>query len=251
MNKIQFTSLKYYNSIISEECLYVGILFNNLTTNERTFKAIHNFKRLEAFDDEIDTDFVKLYLNGIKQEVEDSLLNINREFSIDQYIKRYVNEFKFSKISTIETKDSDFIENTSKLYLKFDYAKKHRLSKNDELRQIRTLLQSANIKYSSEPIRGIYNETIKFDYVINDYLIKLFTFEDKKRINLMTGPAKSWAFIADEVKDKYKTIFFYDTPLTETPEFNTIIKILEKNAHKVLPIQEGLDFLITNNNKIA
>lgn len=37
MKKIEYAALKYYNSCVSEECLYVGMLFNNLTDNERTF----------------------------------------------------------------------------------------------------------------------------------------------------------------------------------------------------------------------
>lgn len=253
MNTIQYTSLKYYNSIISDECLYVGILFNNLTTNERTFKTIHNFKRLEVFDDEIDTDFVKMYLNGIKYEVEESLLNINKDFCTDLYIKKYVNEFRFSKITTIKTADEDFIENTSKVYLKFDYLKKHRLTKDDELKHIRTLLQNANINYSKKSVYGLYEDDIQFDYVINDYLIKLFTFENKKQLKRMINTARNWAFIAEEVKEHYKPIFFYDSLLIENSEFDSIIKILKKNAYKVMTIQEGMDFIITNSNnhKIA
>jgi len=251
MNKIQFTSLKYYNSIISEECLYVGILFNDLTTKKRTFKTIQNFKRLATFDDEIDIDFVKLYLQGIQYEIENTLLNCRNEFQIEDYIRRYANEFRFSKITTVETDDIDFVENTSKLYLKFDYTKRHRLNKEEELRQIRTILKSANIKYSSEPINGYYNETIRYDYVVNDYLIKLFSFEDKKKISKMTSSARNWSFIADEVGDKYKTLFFYDTRLPDDPDYDVIIQILEKHAHRVFPIQEGLEFLITNHEKTA
>ena len=70
MYQIEYSALKYYNNIISEECLYIGMLFHNLTTGEREFRYITNFKRFKAFDDEVDVGFVKSYLAGIKNQVE-------------------------------------------------------------------------------------------------------------------------------------------------------------------------------------
>ena len=101
MYQIKYTVLKYYNNIISEEYLYIGILFHNLTTGKRDFRYIFNFKRFQAFDDESDVDFVKAYLTGIKQQVEENNFNYNKEFSISDFIKIYVNEFRFSDITTV------------------------------------------------------------------------------------------------------------------------------------------------------
>lgn len=42
MYQVEYASLKYYNNIISEECLYIGMLFHNLTTGKRDFRYISN-----------------------------------------------------------------------------------------------------------------------------------------------------------------------------------------------------------------
>lgn len=76
MSKIEYAALKYYNNIISEECLYIGMLYNNLTTGKRDFRYISNFGRLQSFDDEADIDFIKAYLEGIKQQVENNIFNL-------------------------------------------------------------------------------------------------------------------------------------------------------------------------------
>ena len=44
MYQVEYASLKYYNNVISEECLYIGMLFHNLTTGKRDFRYISNFK---------------------------------------------------------------------------------------------------------------------------------------------------------------------------------------------------------------
>ena len=87
MSKIEYAALKYYNNIISEECLYIGMLYHNLTTGKRDFRYISNFGRLQSFDDEADIDFIKAYLEGIKQQVENNIFNYNDSFSIESFSK--------------------------------------------------------------------------------------------------------------------------------------------------------------------
>ena len=77
MYHIEYAALNYYHSPISDECLCVGVLFHNVTNGQRDFKYISNFQRFHAFDDEANIDFVKLYLRGIKGEVETSVFNLN------------------------------------------------------------------------------------------------------------------------------------------------------------------------------
>lgn len=119
MYQVEYAALKYYNNVVSDECLYIGMLFHNLTTGKRDFRYISNFSRFQAFDDEADIDFVKLYLAGIKQQVEENIFNYNSSFSISDFKKIYVNEFRFSEITTMEIEETeDYVENLTKLYLK-------------------------------------------------------------------------------------------------------------------------------------
>lgn len=118
MHQIEYAALKYYKNVISEEYLYIGMLFHNLTTGKRDFRYISNFKRFQSFDDEADLDFVKSYLAGIKQQIEENLFNYNDKFSIFDFTRIYVNEFRFSNAILIEVEDDEnYVEKLTKMYL--------------------------------------------------------------------------------------------------------------------------------------
>ena len=94
------------------------MLFHNLTTGKRDFRYISNFKRFQAFDDEADVEFVKLYLLGIKQQIQTNIFNYNQTFSITDFTKIYVNEFRFSPVTVMKVEENeDYVENLTKMYL--------------------------------------------------------------------------------------------------------------------------------------
>lgn len=246
MYQIEYAALKYYNSTISEECLYIGMLFNNESTGRRDFKYISNFSRFQTFDDEVDVTFVKMYLKGIKEDVEENIFNYNK-FSLRDYIKIYVNEFRFTEVQKVEVEENeDYVDILTKLYLKFDFSKRNRLSKNDEKRYIKRILSSKNVEFSIPRLTGSFNEEISFDYVVNNKIgIKLFTFKDKSNLKKMIPAAKQWAFTADELSDVIQVIFMYDDSSVEAYEIrDSIINILGKYA-KVFSMNEGIDYVLT------
>lgn len=121
MYHIEYAALNYYHSPISDECLCIGVLFHNVTTGQRDFKYVSNFQRFQAFDDEADVDFVKLYLRGIKEEIEHSAFD--KEFDLASYIRVYANEFRFSSVRTLSVNETEnYVEDLSKIYLKYDLA---------------------------------------------------------------------------------------------------------------------------------
>lgn len=242
MERISYAVLKYYNSIISEECLCVGIAFQNLSTGERYFNYIKNYQRLQIFDDEIDTNFVKLYLGSIQEEIEPNIFNFNTPFDLNLYVKNYVNEFKFSKVFTTDTDDPLFVQNITKLYLKYDYDRKERLSKNTEQKYIRQIIRSSNKNFTSRPVIGKKREPINYDYQNDEYAIKLFSFKDKTLSRLMSS-AKTWAYNAQEMSDTKKTIFLYDIDITESKDFSIIFDILAEHAYKIMPFEDGIEFI--------
>ena len=243
MYQVEYAALKYYNNVISEECLYVGMLFHNLTTGTRDFRYISNFNRFESFDDEADINFVKLYLNGIKQQVETNILNHNKTFKISDFTKIYVNEFRFSDVRTIEVEENDnYVESLTKMYLKFDFNKNKRLSKSEEKKYIRKILSSSNVSFSPPKILGEYAETVTFDYILNNVAIKIFSFKEKDPLRFLPS-AKQWAFSASELKNRYTIVFLYDETFTDSSNSKIITNILKKHA-KVFQIQEGLDYII-------
>ena len=242
MYKIEYAALKYYNSIISEECLYVGMLFHNLDTGECTFRHISNFGRFQSFDDEADVSFVKLYLRGIKEYVENSLFN-NNSFNLMQFTKKYVNEFRFTEVhNLVVNEDEDYIDNLTKMFLKFDFSKSNRLSNRTEKQYIKRILSSKNVEFSNPQICGDYEENIKFDYVINNMAIKYFDFKEKD-LKRLINTAKQWAFTAYELSDSMDVIYMYDDTVEVDKNLLIIKNILNQHAN-LFNIQEGIEYIL-------
>lgn len=251
MYKVQFAPLNYYPSFISDECITVGVLFHNLDTNERQFEITTNWERVASFDDELNIDFMKDYLLGIREEVSNDLINRNELFKMKEFTRFYVNEYKFSSIQSYLTDNKEeFIERTKKVFLKFDYNKRERLNENEEKKYIRQLLKSNEIEYSCKKIPGYYDDSIKYDYIIDNYGIKLFTFEGKSLSHVISS-VKIWAFNAFTLKDRINSVFIYDVERTDSEYYDTIMSILKDHAYKVLSLQEGFDFILSLNRNLS
>ena len=118
MSQIEYSALNYFHLPMSDECLCLGLLFHNITTGQRDFRYISNFKRFQAFDDEADVNFVRAYLRGIKEDIEDSAFNDNKTFDLQSYIKVYANEFRFSTVKELSVEENeDYAENLTQIYL--------------------------------------------------------------------------------------------------------------------------------------
>lgn len=243
MYNIEYAALNYYHSPISDECLCIGVLFHNVTTGQRDFKYISNFQRFHSFDDEADVDFVKLYLRGIKEEVETSVFNYNDSFNLSSYIRVYANEFRFSSIRSLSVDENEnYVEDLLKIYLKYDFAKSQRLNSNEEKKLIRRVLQSSNLEYSTQKIYGPYCDEISFDYQVGDICIKIFSFKGKNLKRAILN-ARQWSFVADELGEQKKVLFIYDSDYEDVSNLDRIIKILSKNA-KVLKLDDGMDYIL-------
>ncbi|EOU2124597.1 DUF3037 domain-containing protein [Clostridium perfringens] len=238
--KILFSVLRY--QLITDEFMNIGILFHNLDTDERRLETISKWTRLKGFDDELDLKIFKILLDGIKEEIQNTLFNKKQIFDIYEYHKRYVNELRFSEIYTAEVDDfNEYIEFSKKNFLRYDYEKKERPGINQQLRYMKSLMKGNSIEYSSKPILGKFSENIKFDYIINEFAFKIFSFEEKK-LSQMISTAKFWAYTAYELKDKYKVIFLYDKDVIDE-NFNIIKNILEDSSFKVIRYDEGLNWI--------
>lgn len=243
MHHIEYAALNYYHSPISDECLCIGVLFHNVTTGQRDFKYISNFHRFQVFDDEADIDFIKLYLRGIKEEVEASLFNFGKVFNLQAYVRVYANEFRFSSIRTLPVEEGeDYVDELSKVYLKYDLAKSQRLSGNEEKKLIKRVLESNNLEYTTLKMDGPYRDEISFDYRVGNVCIKMFSFKGKN-LKRVIGSARQWSFIANELREKEKVLFIYDSDYEDMGNLSIIIRILSEYA-TVLKLDEGMDFIL-------
>lgn len=243
MYHIEYSVLNYYHSPISEECLCLGILFHNTTTGQRDFKYISNFKRFQSFDDEADISFIKAYLQGIKEDVETSVFNFSKEFNLKSYIYFFANEFRFSKIKELKvTKEENYIDTLTRLYLKYDISKSQRLNNNEEKKIIRRVLEDNNLEFSTQKTNGAYNDEIAFDYQVENVCIKMFSFKGKN-LKRLIPTARQWSFSAGEIAHEKSVLFIYDTDFEDKENLAIILNILSKHA-KVLQFDGGMDYIL-------
>ena len=243
MSHIEYSALNYYHSPISDECLCLGVLFHNITTGQRAFRYISNFKRFQAFDDEADVNFVRAYLVGIKEDVETSIFNYKDSFDLQSYVKVFANEFKFSTIKKLNVDENeDYVDALTKVYLKYDLAKSQRLNNNEEKKLIRRVLETNNLEYSNGRISGEFDDEIPFDYQLENLCIKYFSFKGKNLRRLISH-ARQWSFAAGEMAGAKKVLFIYDSDFEDRDNLKIIINILSEHA-KVLQIDEGMDYIL-------
>lgn len=246
--EIKFSVLSYHPSFLTGETINIGILFQH--ENKGTFTKITKWHRLEVFDDELDIEFAKVFLSGIEDGINNHLFN-QTKFSIENFTRFYINEFKFSPIHTLNVNNKeDFIETTRKIYLKYDYDKQDRLKKKEELKYLRELLKSKDVDYSSYGIKGIYNENIKYDYIIGEFGLKLFELSNDN-MHTIVNQIKIWAFNSNELKEKYKTIIIYttsgDSNISDNPYFKSICDIVDKSCiFSIMEFDKCLNFLNIN-----
>lgn len=244
MKKVAYALLKYYRSPIVEECMYVGILFQDLESKECKFYSLKNYHRLEVFDDDLNIDFVKSYLSSIKEEVEPSIFNFNTSIDIQKYVNTYVNEFRFSVVTTTDVEDDDYVLSYAKLFMAPDFPREDRLSEEKTSKYIYKVLRDREIQCNRKPIEGSYSENLNFDIQTDSYAIKIFNCKDKN-ISRLINSAKLWSYNAKEIGKQKKVIFIYDVAVADNPLFESFLTILDENSYKTLQLDEAMDFLIS------
>lgn len=255
MFEIDFSVLSYHPSFLTDESINVGILFHCKSTNKRFFKSTHNWTRLEKFDDELDINFAKIFLEGIEEEINEKemvkLFETKKNFEIKNFIRFYVNEFKFSTIHTVEFHNfEEFIENTSKIYLRYDFDKRVRPKKKEELAFLKLILKDKNIKSENKVIKGLYEDSIVFDYVFEDFGIKLFNFEENALPKIINH-IKTWTYNARELKNQYRIIITYtkdnDFDIEKNIHFQAIKNIVnDSDIDRIIEFDKCLDFFNIN-----
>lgn len=118
--EIKYSILKYRPSMVSGESINVGFIVHDESEGRKKFYYSRRFKRLQEFDDELNIETVRFFL-------EDMAIDIGREresFDIDEYIRFYINAFYFDKVEALACNDiEEAIDLIRKVYLRFDLEK--------------------------------------------------------------------------------------------------------------------------------
>lgn len=166
---IQYAVLRYRPDLYSGESLNVGVVYHNLTTGERDFKLMKNFNRLWSFDDELDPEFTFDSIEAFKNDWLTGNL-LNNYTKLKDYTKFFVNEFYFGKIKDEKTENySEFIQSSSKFFLRRGLPSNERLNKSQNLRFIETFLKANSLEFQkNKAIKGYYNDSYTFDYYVTN-----------------------------------------------------------------------------------
>jgi hypothetical protein len=245
-----YSVLRYSPSTVAGEKINLGIIFFDKSSNYREFRYSKKFSRLSNFDDEINLELVKALLSGIKNDVEGDLFSY-QSFDIYEYTKYYINDFVFEEPKAITYDDlHEIVESLNKTYFRFDYERKNRPTKEDDLKLIERVVRdnSAKVKKDSY-VMGACNEKIKFDFVTEDYTIKILDF-DKKDLTRVINNMKTWAWnCISDGESKILLIYRYsdDEKKKSDEAFNIIMDIFAKANANILDINKGLQLLQKNN----
>lgn len=257
--KGKYAIIKYIPDIDRDEKINVGIVFHVPSKEFLETKIIKNFNRIKHFDDELDLQYLEIYLKAIKEEFTYSLKFIEREISInnenllEDLSINYVNQFIFDIHSiNIDNSIRKTFEDLYKFMLHYDLEKSQRMNENQKKNFIQKILKSNSIDYEilkrNNNLIGRYNENIYADFKINDYYIKILEFNERNYKNYM-DKIKMWAFNSMELKKKSINLIFVVDDNMKNERTQRYIQILEEYS-KIIDI-ESIDNSILKLAKIG
>lgn len=240
MLSIEYSILCHYPSIMSKDRITLGIIFLNKADRIACFHSTKNFKRVGSFNDELDIDLLKIQLESIEDEVGDIVVDDN--FKLRDYTRFYVNEIRFEAIQTVEIQDDfqQFIDETLKIHMRFDFDKKERPTKNDQIKYFKKYFKQNISHYSNKGIRGEFDEIVTFDFTVNHYVFKLFVFNGKQEKKIMNS-IKAFAYNANHLKDNYKVVAVIEDDSDNN--FEVVKKILTANCFEVIPSSKLIEYV--------
>lgn len=172
---IKYSVLRYVPELHREEFINIGLVFHSPADEYIDIKFTTNFSRVKTFDDEVDLEFLKLVLEGMKDDFSSSTISgpNEKELSDLNFLEKstafYVNQLQFSSIMTMISPDieSDFVD-LFKTYVYFDAKKNSRIN-NDKVKSLLSRVFSSNQKhfnYKKDVSINIDSEDINMDFVI-------------------------------------------------------------------------------------
>lgn len=246
MSYIKYSVFRYSPSMVAGESINLGILFEAL--NYRSFIFTKRFARIKEFDDEIDVDIIKLFLRSIQKDVEMSISNSITTFDMDKFIKYYTNQYSFDKPIVLETDDLEkTIEEIQKIYLRYDFSRSERLTREQEISFISKVLSDKHVPYKRNMhIKGKYSENIIYDYKFLSYGVKIFLLNGKS-LNRIFNDIKAWAWNCQNNSEIINTIILYDydenSNKVNQEYFYSILNILKDASSHVYRLDEGIKII--------
>ena len=250
INECVYTTIEYYPKSFNDESINVAFVFHNATQGKLFFIRAKNKKRVMSFDDEMTANEYDMIMDTF----EITLFNQTNNIVFDSnYLKSlnnfFLNEFKFSKISKINSENVEQdMNDLLKLVLYYDFEKKDRL-KPDVIEKIlkRNIYQQLSYKNMEFDVDYLvndfgYGEQIKVDFKIGDTYIKILNLK-ANAYTLKINTAKTWAFNKSYFDKKNKKLVFAITTEPVTDPEKTYIDILRSTNAEIYYMDQIMDIL--------
>ena len=253
--KVKYAVLKYVPNLERNERINIAIVLHFPESEQIDMTIINNWKRVKSFDDEADIQFLKKYVDDLKEQFTNNLFNdfdgmkLTDFMLLDELTKYFVNKFIF-EIHEINT-DSNFgelLDYLKKLYLYYDINVNKRINEKESKAFIERHFLEKNIAYermgTKNAIQEQYGNNINFDYKINDKYYKLI-FLTEDNYNGYVAILKMW--IANSImlkKENKELIFVLDDNLNN--EKTETYKKMISDYGKVISIQDFVNIKIND-----
>lgn len=225
--KMYYSVCQYVPDPIRREAINVGLVCHIPQKEYSIFYHIKGEKRLKAFDDECNINFVKMMYESlesvfnmcskdVKEDIDNRFSDISSKNFLQNRIKYYANMFRFFNVSSMYTsmesveEDIDFLK---KRYLYYDYQPKDRLTDEKLNSFIKRQLKRNNLNTKIRPAKLKDKTFIPkpiFDFQSDNEFIKVMAMNYSRPQSL---------------SNKFK-VFIYDMSTVQDQLANKTIKII-------------------------
>lgn len=173
MYTVKYASLNYYPDIYLLSNMVVGVfsqIISDTSIQENKVEFISKMSKLHHFDDELDMNFTKVFLEGVKDQFKNSYNDLN------DFKRVFVNNFKFSNVKEAQFKSYKeaqlFVNKTEKYILHIGLSKDKRLKSKERKEYIYNHILK---KYDNQHVKKnkkieskiIENDSMRVDYLIH------------------------------------------------------------------------------------
>lgn len=254
MSKIcRYSVLRYVPEQHREEFINIGLVFHSPEDRYVNIQFTTNFSRVRKFDDELDTNFLKVILRGLESEFtlsstisgpsESDLAD--RKF-LDKSTMFYVNQLQFSKVKSIIS--SNYLKDEEDLFKTFVYFDAHK-EKRITRQRVKSLLSKVfsenerQFQYQKDLEIKLDNDDINVDFVFkkptrtgtkNNILNSLsFDYAPSQEKNALTL-AKEWHWNINKMQDLQKQNKYINKYIDSESDLDFTTIVLQSKKTKSL-----------------
>jgi hypothetical protein len=253
---IYYTVCRYVPDILRDEFINVGVLAHIPEERWCEFYKTKNLKRIRNFDDEVELDVISVLLESLEYQfntnsISDAdLVDIDKDYFLQNEIKYYVNQIQFSEIRSLASYNvEDDLKDLYDMYLYYDKQKSDRIN-TDRVRRLVSKMFT-NSAFKSEVNRKPSAQNLfrqhPFDFSVKlkgeETFIKVFSF-DYKKYNHLFNEVKSFLYDVNHFKQMNINNIKVVVNNTEfDKEFEQIALSRLKEEIEVYTLQEFADYI--------